>query len=120
MGEADNIRQLLHNLSKDKRVSRYTLMTKQPAPIADAVAVREGLKNKDLAQDIDLKKLTLKVLLWFLGVETGLIFMLSFFQGFSLGGFELKEWSFRILVSATIIQISYMLTIVISYLFPKK
>jgi hypothetical protein len=41
-------------------------------------------------------------------------------QGFRIFGFELDEWSLRLLLAATIVQTVSMLTIAIRHLFPQK
>ncbi len=100
--------------------SSFYSQEQKPVKIKDELARREKLKNEDLEQDIRLKKLTLKVLLGFLGVETITIFAFAFFQATGKFGFMLEEWSFRILISATITQIYLMLRIAVEYLFPKN
>lgn len=94
---------------------------KKPAiKMEDELAKREELKNKDLEQDIQLKKTTLDTLLNFLKVESIIIFAFALFQATGFLGFDLEEWSFRILVGATITQIYFMLRIAVEYLFPKN
>lgn len=83
-------------------------------------AEREGLKNKALEQDIELKNKTLATLFWFLKVETFVIFCFTWFQATEWLGFELEEWSFNLFVGATIMQITAMLLIAVQHLFPKK
>lgn len=90
----------------------------KPTKIKDELARREKLRNDDLDQDIKLKKLTLKVLLGFLGAETLVIFVFAFFQATMMWGFMLEEWSFRLLLAATITQIYFMLRVAVEYLFP--
>jgi hypothetical protein len=89
--------------------------------IEQEVARKQQLENENTAQDIRLKRITLNRLFWFLAVETALIFVLAFFQALKWpGDFALEEWSFRILVGATIAQITGMLFVAVRYLFPKK
>lgn len=90
-----------------------------PTKMDDELAKREELKNKDLEQDIQLKKTTLDTLLNFLKIESAIIFAFALFQATEFLGFDLEEWSFRILVGATITQIYFMLRIAVEYLFPK-
>lgn len=93
----------------------------RPVPIDQAIRNEKGkLENASLLQDIKLKKYTLIALFCFLAVETVLIFVMSFFQGFKAWGFLMEEWSFRLLVSATITQITFMLLIAVRHLFPQK
>lgn len=92
----------------------------QPVRIEDELLRREEIKNEDLLQDISLKRWTLIILLVFLGLETVLVFAFAFFQATNQFGFYLEEWSFKLLVSATITQVYLMLRIAVQYLFPKK
>jgi len=93
---------------------------KNPVRIEDEAARREKLKNDDIEKDIILKDLTLKCLLIFLSIETLLIFLFSFLQATTFLNFKLEEWSFRLLIGATIMQIYLMLRIAVEYLFPKN
>ena len=81
---------------------------------------REQLKNRDFRQDIKLKKMTLLALLIFLGIETFGVFFVALCQGFKFKGFALEEWSFKLLVSATLAQTYLMLKVAVDYLFPKE
>ncbi|MBI2035741.1 MAG: hypothetical protein HYT12_03615 [Candidatus Liptonbacteria bacterium] len=103
-----------------KSSSEFSYSEQKPVRIKEELAKREKLKNVDLEQDIKLKKLTLKVLLWFLGIESFIIFAFAFLQATGWLGFVLEEWSFRLLVTATITQIYLMLRVAVEYLFPKK
>jgi hypothetical protein len=76
------------------------------------------IRNNNTEEDQRLKKDTLKKLFWFLMVETGIVFVMAFLQGFKI--FQLEEWSFRLLLSATLLQITAMLTIAVRHLFPNK
>ncbi len=78
------------------------------------------LKNDALEQDIELKKTTLNRLFRFLSLETTVIFILAFLQGFKLHEFYLEEWSFRLLVAVTITQITIMLQFAVKHLFPQS
>jgi hypothetical protein len=88
--------------------------------INDELARRERIRNDDAEQDIALKKQTLNRLFWFLGIETGLIFVFTFLQATGYLRFSLEEWSFKVLVAATIAQITAMLYVAVTYLFPKN
>jgi len=81
---------------------------------------KRRIENKGLAQDQDLKKWTLWILLMFLALETMAIFTFTFFQAVYWHGFKLDEWSFKLLVTATISQITVMLIIAVKHLFPNK
>ena len=78
------------------------------------------LVNDDKAQDIKLKKLTLNRLFVFLGIETAAIFLFALFQATHWFNFKLDEWSFNLLISATLAQITAMLFVAVRYLFPAK
>lgn len=76
------------------------------------------IRNNNTEEDQRLKKDTLGKLFIFLRLETGLVFVMAFLQGFNV--FHLDEWSFRLLLSATLLQITAMLTIAVRHLFPQK
>jgi hypothetical protein len=78
------------------------------------------LQNKALEQDINLRKETLKALFVFLGIETLIIFLFSLFQATGFIGFKLEEWSFKLLTTTTIVQITIMLQVAVKYLFPER
>ena len=81
---------------------------------------KKTLENDALEQDIALKKLTLKILFGFLAIETITIFVFSYFQAVKFKGFTLEEWSFKLLVAATISQITFMVQVAVKHLFPNK
>lgn len=81
---------------------------------------RKQLENDALEQDIRLKKSTLDKLFWFLGTETSIIFVFAFLQGTGFLHFKLEEWSFKLLLTATLIQITFMLQVAVKHLFPEK
>jgi hypothetical protein len=88
--------------------------------INQEIARAQKIKNDDAEQDISLKRKTLNRLFIFLGVETACIFLLAFFQAVHWPGhFHLEEWSFKLLITATILQITGMLYLAVRYLFPK-
>src|SRR3989344_1444444 len=70
-----------------KSSSEFLYSEQKPVRIKEELAKREKLKNVDLEQDIKLKKLTLKVLLWFLGIESFIIFAFAFLQATGRLGF---------------------------------
>ena len=76
------------------------------------------LENDAFEQDIKLKKRTLFILFIFLGIETIAIFVFSGLQATKV--FEMEEWSFKLLVAATISQITYMLQFAVKHLFSKN
>ncbi|MDD3020862.1 MAG: hypothetical protein PHX61_07775 [Alphaproteobacteria bacterium] len=81
---------------------------------------KQQLKNDELEWDIKLRKKTLINLLDILKAETIVIFIFTFLQATHLCGFYLEEWSFRLVISATIAQVASMLIIAVKHLFPKK
>lgn len=89
--------------------------------IGKRIKVREAeLKNEATERDIILKERAFNILWKFLVVETGVIFFLVILQGFSSQYFHIEEWSFKLLIVATISQITYMLQVAIKHLFPVK
>jgi hypothetical protein len=90
-----------------------------PEPKSADEKIKE-IKARGLEQDIDLKKDTLKKLFLFLFIETVVIFIFSFLQATKIFRFSLEEWSFKLLVSATLLQITYMLQVAVKHLFPTK
>lgn len=88
--------------------------------LTDVAEERGKLENQAFQQDIILKKETLIILFIFLAFETIIIFLFSFFQGISFLQFHLEEWSFKLLITATLLQITYMVKIAVQHLFPNK
>lgn len=81
---------------------------------------RQRLDNDDAEQNIKLKRIVLDRLFWFLGIETVAIFLCTLLQATNWFGFKLDEWSYNILITATIAQIAGMLLVAVRYLFPTK
>lgn len=88
--------------------------------IPSELAKREKIKNDALQQDITLKKITLVILFIFLACETIVIFFFTYLQATNTFNFRLEEWSFKLLITATILQITYMLQVAVKHLFPNK
>lgn len=89
--------------------------------IREELARRERIKNDDAEQDILLKRRTLNLLFYLLFVETLAIFVLSFMQAVHAPWhFAMQDSSFKILVGATILQITAMLSVAVAYLFPRR
>lgn len=112
---------VLHEVAS--RPPRQTAAPKVAAQIdiEQEIARERKIKNDNAEQDIALKRMTLNRLFRFLTAETVLIFLLAFFQGVHWPhGFHLEDWSFKILVGATIAQITGMLYVAVRYLFPTK
>ena len=106
----------------DVRASRHAQPVAQASQIdiKEEIAREQKLKNDDAAQNIELKRKTLRNLFRFLAFETACIFVFAFLQAIHKpDGFHLEEWSFKVVVGATILQIAAMLHTVVKYLFPK-
>lgn len=97
-----------------------TVATAPSIDINTEIAREQKLKNDNAEQDIELKRKTLNRLFVFLGAETAFIFLFAFCQGIAWPAhFHLEEWSFKLLVTVTIMQITGMLYVAVRYLFPK-
>lgn len=94
--------------------------TEKKIRIDDVINEREKIKNEGLALNNELKKKTLSFLCNLLFGETLIVFVFSFFQAFGLWGFKLEEWSFKLLITATISQITIMLLVAVKHLFPNQ
>lgn len=88
--------------------------------IDEELVRRQRLDNDDAEQNIKLKRIVLDRLFWFLGIETAAVFLCTLLQATNWVGFKLDEWSFNILITATIAQIAGMLLVAVRYLFPTK
>jgi hypothetical protein len=121
----DSIRRQLESIlakskNKGETVSRFARFS-APEPIDESIKKRKSeLDNLAYAQDIQLKRVTLLLLFIFLATETLIIFIIAFFQGFSVHLFHLDEWSFNLIIFATISQITTMLLVAVKHLFPQK
>lgn len=104
----------------DKETFTRATAVKPRLNMEEEVVRAENLKNTAFEQDIRLKKITLIILFIFLGLETISVFLFAFLQGVTFQHFHLDEWSFKLLVSATLLQITYMVKIAVQHLFPNK
>lgn len=104
----------------DKETFTRSPVVKPRLNMEEEVVRAENLKNTAFEQDIRLKKITLIILFIFLGLETISIFSFAYLQGVNLQHFHLDEWSFKLLVTATLLQITYMVKIAVQHLFPQK
>lgn len=106
------------------RVQSRTAVTpakvRQKIDIEQEIAREQKIKNDNAEQDIALKHLTLMLLFGFLAIETATIFVFTYWQAVQYHGFHLEDWSFKLLVTATILQITAMLFAAVRYLFPKS
>jgi hypothetical protein len=116
------VERLIGTYTKSSQAMRATPPTPgKEMDINQEVARREKIKNDDAEQDIRLKKQTLNRLFLFLATETALIFLFTFAQATYLPAkFHLEEWSFKLLVGATLAQITGMVFVAVRYLFPKR
>jgi len=93
--------------------------TAQTADINQEIARAERIKNDNAEQDIQLKRNTWYRLFRFLIIETTVVFVMAFFQAIHWPwDFHLEEWSFKLVVTVTIGQITAMLYVAVRYLFP--
>jgi hypothetical protein len=108
-----------------KRAGELETVSRAPAAatidINQEIARERKLRNDNVEQDITLKRTTLRRLFRFLIAETALIFLFALFQATHWPlRFHLDEWSFNLLVTATIVQITGMLFVAVRYLFPNS
>lgn len=75
-------------------------------------------ENDNLRSDQTLKRWTLVTLFIFLFAETTVLFVITFLQGYADSNFDLDNITLRIVVVATLAQISGMLTFAVRHLFP--
>ena len=126
----DEIRSSSNNETEKIRNDQSLNKHKQPSVPIDTLLQQQrvrahSLNNDKKESEIDLisknqklKKLTLILLFILLFAESITLFVLAFFQGFKTHNFELDTWTLRIVVVATLVQISAMLTIAVRHLFP--
>jgi len=112
-------------MAKDQRKIIFELKDFEPFQSGKKSKIDEDvrkkqLENNALEQDIALKKATLWILFGFLAFEIIAVFVFAYFQAVKFRGFALEEWSFKLLVTATLIQITYMLQVAVKHLFPNK
>ena len=106
--------------ASSRRVGSFKESRSIPERVEEERVRREKIENDNKEKDQRLKEMTLKQLFVFLGIETAIVFVVAFLQGFKLLGFHLDEWSLRLLLAATLVQTVSMLTIAIRHLFPQK
>jgi hypothetical protein len=112
---------VLHEVANRSTPQTTARAATERIDIEQEIARERKIKNDNAEQDIELKRMTLNRLFRFLIAETALIFLLAFFQGIHWPHyFHLEDWSFKLLVAATIAQITGMLFVAVRYLFPTK
>lgn len=104
----------------DRSYGNYNILGSGTSIVNKIKRRKEEIENEDLEQNIRLKRYTLFILLGFLAVETIVIFVFSFFQATFIFNFKLEEWSFKLLITATILQITFMIQVAVKHLFPNK
>lgn len=114
--QAQALQQQSHSQS-GRQINRVRVPDSKPETMDEKIR-KQKIENDNIEKDQSLKKYTLISLFIFLGVETIVVFALAFFQGFELAGFNLDVWSFRIIVVATLGQITAMLSFAVRHLFP--
>jgi len=106
------------------RNSNLSFTTPKALPFREIVqnerARKQKIDNDNLESDQRLKSRSLVALFIFLAAETILVFLLAFAQGYKHHGFYLDEWSLRIIIVATLGQITAMLSIAVKHLFPNN
>jgi len=101
------------------RTGRTSSSVSVAIDINQEIARERKLRNDNVEQDISLKRSTLSRLFIFLTAETVVIFMFALFQAVHWPAhFALDKWSFDLLITATIAQITGMLFVAVRYLFP--
>ena len=117
---SDPYKALLEIVNDAKRTSTVNY-SDDPKPVDLKIerARQKQIQNDNLISDQKMEKWSLFVLFIFLGLETAVVFVIIFLQGFQ-NSFYLEEWSFRSLLAGTLLQITAMLTIAIKHLFPSK
>lgn len=118
---SDYYLELIKELNDRVKLGSRKLGFEKKIRIEDVIAEERVIKNRGLEQDIELKKTTLIYLSILLIIETAVIFAFSFFQATKWPmEFRLEEWSFKLLVTATLSQITVMLLVAVRHLFPNK
>jgi hypothetical protein len=119
-GDREGFENLLQSV-RDKLLQSPSLGIKPLDATEQAELRKKEIENEALAQNIELKGEAFNRLFLFLAIETGLVFIYGFLQAINWPhGFKLEEWSFKLLIAATITQITYMLQLAVKHLFPTK
>jgi hypothetical protein len=119
-GQFDVFYKIASDESKDRNKNIHIVSNRASIP-KKITQKREDIENEGLKQDIMLKKISLIILFSFLVIETVVVFAFTYFQATHWPqNFHLGEWEFRLVLTATILQITYMLKIAINHLFPNR
>ena len=125
-GDPDKFFVELKERTQNARPSISTLIykTAKTMPFKEIIqnerARRQKIQNDNQESDQRLKSRSLLALFIFLGLETFVTFLLAFAQGFNYKEFYLDDWSLRIIIVATLGQITAMLLIAVRHLFPNN
>jgi len=111
--------EFLQTIIRNERDNRRQYVFEEGKKIRESVEFeKQKIQNQGLLQDITLKRDTLFILFKFLRWETIVLFIFVALQALCI--FHLEEWAFRLLIVATISQITYMLQFAVKHLFPNK
>jgi len=106
-------------LADDFELVPYSAHPRSRTKVDEEVRKKQ-LENDAFLQDMELKRTTLNRLFIFLACETILVFSFALCQGTGWLNFSLEEWSFKLVVTATLIQITFMLQVAVKHLFPQR
>lgn len=104
--------------SHSQSILTYTKTPASTSTIDKNIKTQSQIRREDADQNIRLKKYAFFILFGFLAVETIAVFVFTAFQAWKFYGFELEEWSFKLLLGATLFQITFMIKIAVRHLFP--
>ncbi len=117
----ESFKSILERLNSNKNQNQVYARSQVADPVLTKIERRrKELENDAFSQDIALKRITLIVLFVFLALETVLVFTFAFLQATKLLSFSLEEWSFKLLITATLSQITLMLNVAVKHLFPNS
>lgn len=115
----DQVQEILQE--KQDYAQQYTMSSRPESSIQERTDARyQQLQDLAFEQDIRLKGAAFNRLFLFLALETVIVFVMCALQALDAWGFRLEEWSFRLLLTSTITQITVMLTVAVKSLFPEK
>ncbi|MCX6790749.1 MAG: hypothetical protein NTV62_00970 [Candidatus Gribaldobacteria bacterium] len=117
VAEDEHDQELIERLLGDGhlQISRLSDPESVDQKIEEIEARKKEIENEALVQNIKLKGEAFNRLFLFLAIETALVFIYGFLQAINWPhGFKLEEWSFKLLIVATITQMA------VKHLFPSK
>lgn len=98
-------------------IKKLRARPQQPVPL------QQELDTEDIAlkkQHRELRELIQKKVFKLLWVQLFFLFALLLLQGFRLGGFQLNEWAFGILVNGALVQTFFIVRFIVAHLFPQS